>query len=72
MRLQNFQRLAEELPLERTLTETDAPYMGPSRGARNDPATIPGAVAAIAQVRGESFDDVANAIRVNFNDFLSL
>ncbi len=65
-RAESFQRLAQELPLELLLTETDAPYMGPYPGERNEPATVPLAVAAIAGARGEDEEQVATAIWANF------
>lgn len=65
-RLESFQRLAKELPLERILTETDAPYMGPFKDERNEPATVPLGVQAIAHARGEDPTTVAVAIRDNF------
>jgi len=65
-RAEAFQRLAQELPLDRILTETDSPYMGPDRGERNEPANVPRGVAAIATARGEEVAAVAAAIRSNF------
>lgn len=64
-RSQSFQALARKLPLERILTETDAPYMGPDAGVRNEPANVPRGVAAIAEARGEDVEDVRAAIRAN-------
>ncbi|MCO4762853.1 MAG: TatD family hydrolase [Myxococcales bacterium] len=65
-RAESFQRMAQEVPLERLLTETDSPYMGPDRGERNEPANVPRGVAAIAKARGESADHVAAVLRANF------
>lgn len=65
-RAEAFQRLAQELPLDRILTETDSPYMGPDRGERNEPANVPRGVAAIAAARGEPEPAVAQAIRANY------
>ena len=64
-RAQSFQALARKLPLDRLLTETDAPYMGPDPGQRNEPANVPRGVAAIAQARGEELEAVRDAIRTN-------
>lgn len=64
-RAQSFQSLAKKLPLERILTETDAPYMGPDRGERNEPANVRRGVAAIALARGEDEAMVRDAIREN-------
>ena len=62
----SFQRLAQELPLERILTETDCPYMGPDTGQRNEPANLPRAVAAIAKARGMDAEEMKSLIRENF------
>ena len=64
-RSESFQRMASVLPLNRILTETDCPYMGPDRGERNEPANVPRGVQAIANARGESLAHVRNQIREN-------
>lgn len=63
----SFQALVKKLPLELILTETDAPYMGPDRGERNEPANVPRGVAAIARARGEDEEAVERAIWENCN-----
>jgi len=63
---QLFQKMARELPLDRLLTETDAPYLAPERGTRNEPANVPATVAAIAALRGMAVADVEHAIEENF------
>lgn len=64
-RSQSFQALARKVPLNRILTETDAPYMSPDRGQRNEPANVVRGVAAIAQARAEPVEIVRAAIRSN-------
>ena len=64
-RAESFQRMASVLPLNRILTETDCPYMGPDRGERNEPANVPRGVQAIALARGESLAAVRSQIREN-------
>ena len=61
-----FQSLARKLPLDRLLTETDAPYMSPDKGERNEPANVPRAIAAIATARGQDVAAVTSAVRENF------
>jgi TatD DNase family protein len=63
---QLFQKMARELPLERLLTETDAPYLAPMRGTRNEPANVPATVAAIAELRDMAPANVERAIEDNF------
>ena len=66
VRSQQFQSYARKLPLDRILTETDAPYMGPRPGERNEPAFVPEGVAAIAEARGDDVEAVTAAIADNF------
>ena len=65
-RAESFQRLAQELPIEQLLTETDCPYMGPDTGERNEPANIPRGVAAIAKARQIPEEEARQAIAENF------
>ncbi len=57
-----FQSLVKKLPRELILTETDAPYMGPDKGERNEPANVPRGVAAIAKARNEDVEEVRQAV----------
>jgi TatD DNase family protein len=49
-----------EIPLERLLVETDAPYLAPvpKRGKRNEPAFVAHTVAALAELKGVSPDEL--------------
>jgi hypothetical protein len=64
---QNLQRLVADIPLDRLLVETDAPYLLPRnlepkpRTRRNEPKYLPHIVDAIARRRGESFATIADA-----------
>ena len=55
--------VAAEIPLDRLLTETDAPYMAPVpfRGKRCDSAMIPYDAAKIAEARGITAQEVLRA-----------
>ena len=44
-----FAKMLRELPEERILTETDAPYMSPEPGARSEPAAVVGTVAYLGR-----------------------
>ncbi|TNF37698.1 MAG: TatD family deoxyribonuclease [Deltaproteobacteria bacterium] len=66
VRADAFQRYAAHLPLDRLLTETDSPYMGPERDARNEPANVPVGVEAMARARGITTAAMAEAVRENF------
>jgi TatD DNase family protein len=60
--------IAAELPADRILVETDAPYLapGPFRGKRNEPAYVGEVAKALAQARGVSFDEIARQTTDNF------
>jgi len=63
---------ARLVPLDRILIETDAPYLAPAprRGKRNEPALIVHTAQRLAQLRGESFETVAQATTENFDRLL--
>jgi TatD DNase family protein len=58
---------ATQVPADRILAETDAPYLAPQpvRGRRNEPAYVVHTVAALAQARGEDVADLAAQIDLN-------
>jgi len=60
--------VAQALPLERILVETDAPYLAPVpyRGKANQPGYTRYVVEELAQLRGVSFETVTNATTENF------
>ncbi len=55
--------VAKNMPLNRLLLETDAPYMAPVpfRGKRNDSSLIPYAAEKIGELRGESAEVILSA-----------
>lgn len=65
VRSEAFQQQLRALPLDRVLTETDAPYMGPEQGKRNEPSTVVRAVSVMAQVVGIREEAMAQVIRDN-------
>ena len=60
--------IAAELPADRILVETDAPYLAPLpfRGKRNEPAYVVETAKILAETRGLSFDDIAQQTSENF------
>jgi TatD DNase family protein len=63
-----IQEAAKQAPRDRILLETDAPYLAPvpKRGKRNEPALMVHTARRLAELRGESLDDVAQITTENF------
>lgn len=59
--------LVRAVPADRLLIETDSPYLAPvpQRGKRNEPMFVRHVAEAVARLRGEPFEDVANATTRN-------
>jgi TatD DNase family protein len=60
--------IAAELPPDRILVETDAPYLAPGklRGKRNEPAYVVETAKVLAETRGVSLEDLARQTTANF------
>jgi TatD DNase family protein len=60
--------VAQKVPLDRMLVETDSPYLAPVpfRGKQNHPALVKHVAEAIANLRGIDYEDVAKATTENF------
>jgi TatD DNase family protein len=64
-----LQEVAVKVPLDRMLVETDCPYLAPvpHRGKPNQPAWTRHTAEFIAELRGESYEVIAEATTNNFN-----
>jgi TatD DNase family protein len=64
----DLRTIAAELPDDRILVETDAPYLAPGkyRGKRNEPSFVLETAKALAEVRGVAFDTIAAQTTANF------
>jgi TatD DNase family protein len=64
----DLRAIAAELPADRVLVETDAPYLAPGklRGKRNEPSYVVETAKVLADVRGVSFDEIARQTTDNF------
>lgn len=67
-RSDELRSIAAEVPLDRLLVETDAPYLAPppDRGKRNEPAYVVRTLAALADVKGIPTDEMARITTDNF------
>jgi TatD DNase family protein len=59
--------IAREIPAERLLVETDAPYLAPTpyRGKRNEPSYVVETAKVLADIKGVSFDEIARITSEN-------
>ena len=64
----NVRMVAERVPDNRLLIETDAPWLAPvpNRGQQNQPAFVVDTARCIAQLRGQSLSALAELTRDNF------
>ncbi len=63
-----LREIAKDLPADRVMVETDAPYLapGPYRGKRNEPAYVVETARVLAETRGVSLDEVARQTTETF------
>jgi TatD DNase family protein len=64
---EDLRDIARDVPLDRILVETDAPYLAPvpHRGKRNEPAFVAATARAVAEAKGVAFEALAGATRAN-------
>lgn len=69
-----IQKVATEMPLNRMLLETDAPYLAPvpHRGKSNQPAFVQYVAAFIAKLRGIDIEVLAEQTTKNFSELFGL
>lgn len=65
---QSIRDIAADLPADRIMVETDAPYLAPGkyRGKRNEPSFVIETAKVLAQTRGVSFEEIAKQTTDNF------
>src|SRR5262249_13654906 len=70
----DLRAVAARVPAERLLVETDCPYLAPVpvRGRRNEPAFVAHTAAALAAVRGEPADELADRTTRNALDLFAV
>jgi TatD DNase family protein len=65
---QAIRDIAAELPADRIMVETDAPYLAPGkfRGKRNEPSFVVETARVLAETRGVSLEEIAQQTTENF------
>lgn len=68
-----LQETAARLPIERLLVETDAPFLAPvpHRGKTGEPAFVADTAAFLADLRGESAEQLQDVTAHNFHQLFS-
>ena len=69
-----LQEIAKMIPLDQLLIETDTPYLAPQRhrGKQNEPAFVLEIAHFLASLKQISFEEVAEATRLNASRFFKL
>ena len=67
-RSEALRAIASEVPGDRLLIETDAPYLAPvpHRGKRNEPAWVSRVLEVLAEVRGTTVELLSEQVMTNF------
>jgi TatD DNase family protein len=70
---QALRDLAAELPADRIMVETDAPYLAPGkfRGKRNEPSYVVETAKVLAETRGVSLGEISRQTTANFFQLFS-
>jgi len=71
-RLQHFETLVSLVPLEQILTETDAPYLSPVAGERNESVNVKITIREIARIKDIDEEDVKKQIYENAVELFNL
>lgn len=69
----DLREVAQFVPLDRMLIETDSPYLAPMphRGKTNNPSYVPYVAKLIAELKGQSLETVASATSLNFEQLFT-
>ena len=69
-----YDEIIKNIPLEKILVETDCPYVAPvpHRGKRNEPQYVKYVAHKIAELRGMSFEEVAEQTTKNARELFKM
>ncbi len=69
----DLREVAQFVPLDRMLIETDSPYLAPVpyRGKTNNPSHVPYVARLIAELRQQSLETIAHATSLNFEQLFT-
>ncbi len=69
-----LKEVARNVPIDKMLVETDSPYLAPVpyRGKSNQPAYVKNVAECIAELRGESYETIAEKTTENFYRLFSI
>lgn len=70
----DYDKIIKKIPLEKILLETDCPYLSPvpHRGERNEPLYVKYVAEKIAEIRGVSFEKVAEQTTKNARELFEI
>ncbi|MFH1331920.1 MAG: TatD family hydrolase [archaeon] len=68
---EHFQMMAKEISMSQIMTETDAPFLPPTKGERNEPANVRFTIKKIAELRKLDENEVENIVFSNYQKFFS-
>lgn len=69
----DFERIIKKTPLERTLVETDSPYLNPlNPSERNEPVYLKYIIEKIAKIKNLSFEKIAKITTKNAKDLFKI
>ncbi|MCX6707194.1 MAG: TatD family hydrolase [Candidatus Woesearchaeota archaeon] len=69
VRSKHFQKMAKKVSLDRLFTETDAPFMSPFQGKRNEPVHVAETIKKIAEILDKKEKDVEDQMIDNYKRF---
>ncbi|MFH1210411.1 MAG: TatD family hydrolase [archaeon] len=66
---EHFQMMAKEVSMSQIMTETDAPFLPPIKGERNEPANVRYTIKKIAEIKKLDEKEVENMVYANYQKF---